>query len=149
MSVEGANSTDEHNHSVDCGCHQSWFRTSLALPLEPLRWLVLGCVGLVGIGLVLPFSPIPPCPMLALTGVPCPFCGMTRSVRALARLDVMQSIRFQPFGSSALVGGLLVMLLWAIPKTRQIAVIRIPVVVLGVMLFASWVWNVGFNPTFT
>jgi len=148
MSVENTNSADLHHHSKHCGCHEPWFRKSLALSLNPVRWLVLGCVGLVGIGLVLPFSPIPPCPMLAVTGIPCPFCGMTRSVRSLASLDMGDSVRFHPFGIVALIGGVIIMILWAIPKTRSIDVLRVPVVLVVMSLLVSWVWNIGFNPTF-
>ncbi len=149
MSVEDTHSTDSHLHSSDCGCRPAWWRRTLALPLTPLRWLVLGCAGLAVLGAVLPFSPIPPCPLLTMTGVPCPFCGMTRSVRSIARLDVGASLRFQPFGLVALVCGLIILGLWAVPRTRAIAVVRVPLVIVFAALVGSWIWNIGFNPTFT
>ncbi len=36
------------------------------------------------------------CPMLQLTDVPCPFCGGTRALAALAALEVRQAVAFNP-----------------------------------------------------
>ena len=38
------------------------------------------------------------CPLHALAGVPCPFCGMTRSYVALAHGEVGAAVRFHPAG---------------------------------------------------
>lgn len=38
------------------------------------------------------------CPMRALTGVPCPFCGMSTSTLAAVRGDVVGSIAANPAG---------------------------------------------------
>ena len=145
----------DHLHSAESGCHpedcdrrRSVVTRSMVVPLVPLRWLVLGCVGLAVFGIVLPFSPIPPCPLLTMTGVPCPMCGMTRSVRSLMRLDAGGALRFQPFGVVAFLGGLVILSLWALPRTRSIDAVRVPVMVVFAAFLASWIWNIGFNPTF-
>lgn len=39
---------------------------------------------------------MPPCPLRTLTGVPCPFCGMTRGSLALLRGDVLRSLALNP-----------------------------------------------------
>ncbi len=39
-----------------------------------------------------------PCPLLKLTGLPCPGCGMTRSCLALLRGNWAAAWRFNPFG---------------------------------------------------
>lgn len=52
--------------------------------------------------------PIPMCTFKAWTGLPCPGCGMTRSVFRLALSDVGASFRFHPLGP--LLGLLLVAL---------------------------------------
>ena len=53
---------------------------------------------------------IPRCPFHALTGIPCPACGSGRATLALARLDVLTALAWNPlFTVSALVfvaGGL-------------------------------------------
>lgn len=52
-----------------------------------------------------------PCPFKFLFGVPCPTCGSTRSLAALAALDFAGSLRFNPLvllgGTGALLGWLL------------------------------------------
>jgi len=146
--------TAEHQHPADhvhdegCAAKRSRLRTTLALPLGPLRWLVVGCVGLAALGMVLPFSPIPPCPLLTITGVPCPLCGMTRSARALMRFDLASSLHYQPFGVLAFIGGLAILGMWALPRTRAVSIVRVPVALLLALFAASWIWNIAFNPTF-
>lgn len=55
----------------------------------------LGAVWVVGRGL-LPFEVA--CPLLAATGIPCPFCGMTRLSEHLLRLDVAGAFTQDPAG---------------------------------------------------
>ena len=145
----GHSHSAEHVHTSECGSQRSRLTASMAIPLAPLRWLILGCLGLAAFGMVLPFSPIPPCPMLTLTGVPCPLCGMTRSARALLRFDISSSLQFQPFGLLAFIGGLAILGMWALPKTRTVDIVRIPVALVVVLVSASWIWNIAFNPTFS
>jgi hypothetical protein len=47
----------------------------------------------------IPFDRLPiVCAFLLLTGYPCPSCGMTRSVMALARLDFHRAMEMNPLG---------------------------------------------------
>jgi hypothetical protein len=39
---------------------------------------------------------MPPCPLRTLTGVPCPFCGMTRGTLALLHGDLLHSLALNP-----------------------------------------------------
>ena len=39
-----------------------------------------------------------PCPLRAVTGVPCPFCGLTTSLRALAGGHLAQALAAAPLG---------------------------------------------------
>jgi hypothetical protein len=39
---------------------------------------------------------VPPCPLRALTGVPCPFCGGTRGTLALLHGDLLHSLALNP-----------------------------------------------------
>ncbi|MHB8793595.1 MAG: DUF2752 domain-containing protein [Thermoleophilia bacterium] len=43
------------------------------------------------------------CPFFALTGIPCLFCGMTRSFLAMGGLDVSQSLSYHPLGPALFV----------------------------------------------
>lgn len=147
MTAEHQHSAD-HVHDVGCAAKRSRLTASIAMPLRPLRWLVVGCMGLAVVGMALPFSPNPPCPMLTITGVPCPLCGMTRSARSLLHLDLSASLRFQPFGLAAFSCGVIILILWAIPRTRAVSVVRVPVAVVVAVFAVSWIWNIAFNPTF-
>jgi hypothetical protein len=66
-----------------------------------LRWGFLGLSATPLVGAVLynqgwrlPFA----CPIRCLTGVPCPTCGMTRSIMAIARGDWQTAISMHLFG---------------------------------------------------
>ncbi|WP_088893259.1 DUF2752 domain-containing protein [Leptolyngbya ohadii] len=50
------------------------------------------------------------CPLRSLTGIPCPFCGMTRSLMAAARGNFVEAIDYHAFGV-LLVGVLLLAVL--------------------------------------
>ena len=149
MAVEHSCGSSDHDHSAAGRRGSSRVLAVLSIPIAPLRWAVVGCLGLAVFGMILPFSPIPPCPLLTATGVPCPFCGMTRSVRALLRFDLADSVRFQPLGMLAGLVAIVVLAMWALPRTRSIAVLRVPVAVVVLAVVGSWIWNIGFNPTFS
>src|SRR5690242_12980240 len=55
----------------------------------------------------------PTCPLLALTGIYCPFCGGLRAVHDLAHLDVVGALDRNPVAVIALPVITLVWLLWA------------------------------------
>jgi hypothetical protein len=108
--------------------------------------LQLAACGLVGAAAVWPVLPVHPplaCPLRTLTGVPCPFCGMTRACVALVHGHVASSLAFNP-------AGILVFALAAVLLVRPRLVTRIrPPVWTFVAAFALlWIWNIGFNPTF-
>ncbi len=68
---------------------QRWWR-----PWEYLGWLILFGVGykvVAALGL-----PIPTCPMREFVGIPCPFCGGTRSVSAALSLEFGEALLFNP-----------------------------------------------------
>jgi Protein of unknown function (DUF2752) len=57
---------------------------------------------------------VPSCPLRALTGVPCPFCGMTRGTIALVHGDVLHSLALNPGVLLAVVTA--AFLLWRRPR---------------------------------
>ena len=102
--------------------------------------------GMVAIAAGWPILPVHPpiaCPLRSLTGVPCPFCGMTRAVVAAVHGNILGSLAFNP-------GGIIVLLLAVVAIFRPALLTRVrpPVWSLLAVLGALWLWNVGFNPTF-
>jgi hypothetical protein len=77
---------------------------------------------MLGLGLLLPRLPGHPglpCPLRSLTGVPCPFCGMTTSVEAGVHLDLRAALLANPFGVVAVV---MAGLLFLRPAWRRVTV---------------------------
>src|SRR5918999_1511052 len=63
-------------------------------------------LALCGASLLLPEVPGYPgiaCPLRAATGIPCPLCGLTTSVRALLTVDPATSLALNPLGALALL----------------------------------------------
>ncbi len=56
-------------------------------------WPLLGRAGLHA----------PACPLLTITGVPCPLCGMTTSVVAAVHGDLLTALAANPFGLVAIL----------------------------------------------
>jgi len=112
-------------------------------PIETrgLRPLAVGMLGVAAVWPVLPVHPPFACPLRAATGIPCPLCGMTRSVVAAVHGHLMTSLTFNPAGILVVLAAVLLVVL----RPRRI-VIRGPWLL--VAFAALWVWNVGFNPTF-
>lgn len=63
--------------------------------------------------------PLPFCLLRKLTGIPCPFCGSTRSLAAWATLDVEQAFRFNPLFFVLCVALLAWSSLWIAEKVFQ------------------------------
>jgi hypothetical protein len=106
----------------------------LDLDLKPLRF---GAAAMFGIAAIRPALPAavplgPPCPLRTLTGIPCPFCGMTRGVIALLHGDVSAALSFNPgaFLIVAMALGLLVAWRWQ----------RVRIPMWAVFLFFAVLW---------
>lgn len=81
---------------------------SLSRSARRVRWAVLG-------GVVTPLvgaycygqgyrMPLLTCPVLHLTGIPCPACGMTRSFTAIAQGNLSQAVTHHLFGPILFAG---------------------------------------------
>ena len=84
---------------------------------------------------VLPHAPGLPCPLRTLTGVPCPFCGMTTAVEAGLAGRLSDAVRANPFGLVAIIVALALL---ARPRIRWL---RVPVWLVAAGLGASWAWQ--------
>ncbi|MHB9112671.1 MAG: DUF2752 domain-containing protein [Thermoleophilia bacterium] len=108
----------------------SWQQLAVVeLPLLALLFLVFSISALVspdfelrasGVSVPLLYT----CPFFALTGIPCLFCGMTRSFLAMGGLDVGQSLSYHPLGPALFIlfAGLAVALAVSVVSRRRIRV---------------------------
>jgi hypothetical protein len=120
--------------------------TAYAAPSRSARDVRIGAAALVGAAATLPLLPVHVafvCPLRALTGIPCPLCGMTRACITAVHGHFGASLAFNP-------GGLLVVLLalTALIRPQWLMRARPPTWMMIGALGALWFWNIGFNPTF-
>ena len=113
--------------------------------------IVLALGALSGAALV-PFAPllapfVPGCVFHAVTGIPCPACGSTRAVIALAHGDIGRALALNPLATTAIVvGGAACVLapFWValrgpVPIVAPSLRLR---VLLVVAIAANWAWLV-------
>jgi hypothetical protein len=85
-----------------------------------------GCVVLIGLVLTPDArgfgtheqTGLPPCPMPALTGYPCPTCGFTTAVSRAAHLDFPGALAAHPFGTLVFVAACAVLVRGAFSVAR-------------------------------
>ena len=95
------------------------------------------------------FAPV--CPLRAVTGVPCPFCGGTTSATALAQGHLADALAANPFvpALTVVLAGVLLLVAaralgWAAPARpwpRHWQ--RTGALVAGALVTASWVFQLG------
>lgn len=87
-------------------------------------------------GAVLPLlsHPGPGCPLRALTGIPCPLCGMSTSVEATVHLRPLEALAANPAGLFAVIAAVALVLF-------RPARLEVPAWVLPVVLALMWVWQ--------
>jgi hypothetical protein len=71
---------------------------------EFLWGVVLAASGCLGVAWLFSGLPTPLCPFHALTGIPCPSCGMTRGLRCLLHGNLTAAFLFNPLGMTLLCG---------------------------------------------
>ena len=106
----------------------------MRVQLEELRWAGVGMLALAASRPLWPdgaasFS----CPFRAVTGVPCPLCGLTTSVCATVALRFGDAVAANPFGIVAVLVAL------ALVVVRARGTVSFPPWVLGAGLAASQV----------
>ena len=104
--------------------------------LDPGELRVAGGVMLAA-GLTLPALPGHPsfhCPFRALTGLPCPLCGLSTSVEETVRLHLGDALAANPLGI------LLVLAAFALLVVRPVR-LALPKAVIPTVLAASWLFE--------
>lgn len=109
-----------------------------ALEKSGVRLTVLAVAALLLAQVHLKTRPPTLCPLRALTGIPCPFCGGTTAAMRVGRADVMAALRASPLA----VFGAPVVAVW--PLLSQ-SVARLPVrlrfAALAAVLVGSELWQ--------
>jgi hypothetical protein len=103
-----------------------------------LRSLRAAGAAALGAALVLPLVPFeagPLCPLRTITGVPCPFCGMTRSVTAAVHGDLARSLVLNPGGILIVVLAVTLLLAW---RWRRV---KLPVWTVFAFFAALWAYQ--------
>ena len=116
------------------------------LQLRPDRDLRIAAAGLFGAAALWPLLPAHPplaCPLRSATGIPCPFCGMTRACVAAVHGHLGSSLAFNPAGVVVLLVAAAALL-----RPQLLTRVRIPLWVATIAFGVLWLWNIGFNPTF-
>ncbi|MCW2856042.1 MAG: hypothetical protein JWR52_1657 [Marmoricola sp.] len=98
--------------------------------------LVLGATAVVGVLNPYEGGHYPTCPLLALTGLYCPFCGGLRAVHDLTRFDVTGALARNPLFVVSLPLIVWIWFRWALPAFTGRPARRLP-------LPAWWGWGVG------
>jgi hypothetical protein len=106
-----------------------------SVSVRELRVVGAAILAIAAVRPLVPFEFVPPCPLRAVTGIPCPLCGMTRGVTALVHGDIGRAVFLNP-GSLLVVALALVLLVqW---KTRRFVV---PVWLIVTVPAALWTWQ--------
>lgn len=102
-----------------------------------LRW---AGAAMLGAGVLLSRVPVGvglPCPLRTVTGVPCPFCGMTTSVKETVSGDLVAAAAANPAGI-----GLVALVLYLL-VARPTHVRTPPVALLGFVVSLLWLFELN------
>lgn len=103
-----------------------------------LRGLRVAGAVMLGAAAVRPLvgSPGIPCPLRMITGVPCPFCGLTTSVTEAVWLDVPAALSANPMGVVAVMAALALLLVW-----RRAERVAVPMAGVAAVVAAMWLFE--------
>ncbi len=121
---------------------------------ELIRLLVLSAVIMLSVS-IQPFyrGEFSVCPFKNIFGIPCPFCGMTRSFLFLGHGEIRQACRLNPLGPLVYVT---VVVLWfyyaAMMTARKEVMVRLSknekrftIAISAVLIIAAWGYNLFIN----
>ena len=115
-----------------------WRRTLggvTSVEAREVRVLGAAMLGVAAIRPLLPVEVVPPCPLRAMTGIPCPMCGMTRGVTALVHGDLGDALFLSPGSLLAVALAVVLLVQW---RTKRVTA---PVWVLFGVVGVLWAWQ--------
>jgi hypothetical protein len=106
------------------------------IDLREVRIAGAAMLGVAAVRPLVPFEFVPPCPLKTVTGIPCPFCGMTRGVTSLVHGDFAHALLMNPASFLAVALAVLLLVQW---KTKKVV---IPVWVIALVMAVMWSWQI-------
>jgi uncharacterized membrane protein (UPF0136 family) len=106
------------------------------LDLRHGRIIGAAVLGAAALRPLLPVETVPPCPLRAVTGLPCPLCGMTRGVTAAVHGDLVESLLLTPAALATVVAAALLVL---VPRLNRR--VRVPVWAVFAVLGVMWAYQ--------
>lgn len=99
---------------------EAWYVPAFSSLLENRReaGIMIGA-GFLHLGLSWAGLPAWSCPILAVTGVPCPGCGLTHATMQLLRGDVIPSLQTHAFAPILLLALLFMLAVFVLPKKTR------------------------------
>ena len=91
-----------------------------------------------------------PCPFKKIFHIPCPFCGMTRSYKALTKLDIQKSIHYNILFLPTLMILIVInsIFIYEIVKNKKILHFKInkkKIIIVIVLMITSMIWGIIHN----
>jgi hypothetical protein len=117
-------------------------------------WLLVGGASLclLGVALVTPGIQLPRCAFKTITGLPCPTCGVTRTVIALSRGDVERGLFMNPLAAIACAAALVYLAYAAVVLALRLPRFRPTVSAVGArwlriatvaVVAVNWIWLIA------
>jgi hypothetical protein len=104
--------------------NQIWYAPVFSSLLESRReGLIIVGAGAVHLGLSFAGLPSWNCPILAMTGIPCPGCGLTRATMELIHGDFVSSFHTHAFAPIFLFALFLMVVTLVLPNSQRINLI--------------------------
>jgi hypothetical protein len=110
-------------------------RPPVVFDLGPLRVAAAAMLAIAAVWPLLPTPDVTTCPLRLVTGIPCPFCGMTRGVVAAVHGDFLGSLVFNPGAVVVLLLGIALLVAW---RVRRVAM---PVGVVVAWFAVLWAYQ--------
>lgn len=109
--------------------------------MQPAGLAALGAVPLA-VGALLPADGeaglLPPCPLLSLTGIPCPLCGATRAFAFAGHGDLAAALDVNAVW--VLYAGLAIVVAGVLAVRRRPVPAPAPLVLLVALAVPAWAW---------
>jgi hypothetical protein len=107
-------------------------------------WIGLIATGILFVPLLLSHTHLsgPPCPFRLSVGLPCPGCGLTRSLMALWHGDWLTSFRYHPLGLPLFVVCVLLLIALLLRRTPRLTELQQRRLLTGVSALLVGIWLV-------